>query len=327
MRYIINYNNFNESKGISYSCENILYKIWNIIEDNVSNFKSSTLKFDIDEPDFKCKDVILNYNIFINQKENICNVQSNFKETSMNNYYLINSTINIDILIKNLDDEFTYYIKSVLFHELLHIFQHYNILKGNKFRPESFSIGSILPSLRKIIKTKYGSYILDILYYSLSNELSAQIHLYYLYKMNNKEYKRLYDIRNLLLNFKIIELNEEQEKDIKIVKLHITNSIKFGLNYKKNSEVNLNYLKSIDKSIWNENDLQLFLIKLKKVIDKKIKWIDKKIKLIDKKIEENKIIKYNEDITLPHDWEMYDIFERYNFIKENLNDCSLINNI
>lgn len=60
MRYIINYNNFNESKGISDSCENVLYKIWDLIEDNITNFKSSNLKFKINEPDFICKDVISN---------------------------------------------------------------------------------------------------------------------------------------------------------------------------------------------------------------------------------------------------------------------------
>jgi hypothetical protein len=35
-----------------------------------------------------------------------------------------------------------------------------------------------------------------------------------------------------------------------------------------------------------------------------------------------KIIKYDEDITLPHDWNMYDLYIRDSFIKENLSDSS-----
>lgn len=37
MKYIISYHNFNESKGISDSCEIVLYKIWSKIENNIIN--------------------------------------------------------------------------------------------------------------------------------------------------------------------------------------------------------------------------------------------------------------------------------------------------
>ena len=196
MKYIIRYENFNESKGISDSCEKITNSIWDDIENDIINSKSSNLKFDIDELDFKCKNIILNYKI-LNGDINTCDAQTILKESEIVDEYLTNLVININIVFKEFDDEFIYYIKSVLLHELLHIFQHYNILSGNKFRPESFSIGSIIPQLRNVVKTKYGSYILDILYYSLSHELSAQIHQYYLYKVNYKYYKRIFDIRDL----------------------------------------------------------------------------------------------------------------------------------
>jgi hypothetical protein len=36
------------------------------------------------------------------------------------------------------------------------------------------------------------------------------------------------------------------------------------------------------------------------------------------------LIKYDENTTLPHDWNIYDLFERNNFIKENLSDSKSI---
>ena len=50
------------------------------------------------------------------------------------------------------------------------------------------------------------------------------------------------------------------------------------------------------------------------------------ITLLDKKIKENNI-RYDENVTLPHNWEMYDMNERNCFIKENLNDSPIIDNI
>jgi len=316
MKYIIKYQNFNESKGISNTCETILYKIWSNIEYNIINSKSDILNFNIDESDFKCKNIDLKYSTLKND-ENSCNAQTYLKESKLIDGYLTNVVINIDIQYRELDDEFIYYIKSVLLHELLHIFQHYNILLGNKFRPESFSIGSIIPQLRKIIKTKYGSYILDILYYSLSHELSAQIHQYYLYKINNRNYKRISDIKNLISNFKITNLNKEEENDLILIKKHILGSI-------NHLSSNKNYKKNVKKTIWNENNIYVFLDKFKKLMDYKSKWIDNKIHIVDNKIEDNKVIKYDENTTLPHDWEMYDIYERNNFIIENLSDSSNI---
>jgi hypothetical protein len=316
MRYIVRYENFNESKGISDSCERILNKIWAIIESDIVNLLTNEINFDIDEPDFKSKNISLKYYISKGD-ENLCNAQTHLRESKLINGYLSDLYINIDIINKELDDEFIYYIKSVLLHELLHIFQHYNIKIKNKFRPESFSIGSIIPQLRDIVRTKYVNYILDILYYSLSHELSAQIHQYYLHKINHREYKRIFDIKKLIDNFKINKLNKDEESDIILIKKHIVGSI----NYLSS---NKNYKNDIDKSIWNESDIYVFLEKFKKLMEYKVKWIDKKINLVDSKIEDSKIIKYDENTTLPQDWEMYDVFKRNDFIKENLSDSSNI---
>jgi hypothetical protein len=316
LKYIIKYQNFSESKGISDSCEKVLYKVWGDIESDIIDLKSNELIFDIDESDFKCRNIDLKITIS-KSDDNLCNAQTHLKESKIIDGYLTNVIIKIDIKYKKLDDEFIYYIKSVLLHELLHIFQHYNILLGNKFRPESFSIGSIIPQLRNIVKTKYGNYFLDILYHSLSHELSAQIHQYYLHKMNNRHYKRLYDIKNLISNFKINSLDKDEEDDVILIKKHIVESINY-------LSLNLNYKDDIERSIWNESDIYVFLENLKKLLDRKVKWINKKINLVNKKIKDSKIIKYDENTTLPHDWVMYDLSERNDFIKENLSDSSNI---
>jgi hypothetical protein len=316
MKYIVRYENFNESNGISDSCEKITNSIWDDIEDDIINSKSSNLKFDIDELDFKCKNIILNYKIS-NGDINTCDAQTILKESKIVDEYLTNVVININIIYKEFDDEFIYYIKSVLLHELLHIFQNYNILSGNKFRPESFSIGSIIPQLRNVVKTKYGSYILDILYYSLSHELSAQIHQYYLYKINHRYYKRIFDIRDFINGFEIRKLDDVEERDLVLIKKHIVGSIGYFTS-------NKNYKYDIENSIWNESDIYIFLNKFKKLLEYKVKWVNKKINLVDNKIKDMKIIKYDENTTLPHDWKLYDLSIRNSFIRENLSDPSNI---
>ena len=321
MDYILNYLNFNESKGISNSCELILYKIWKNIDSDINNIKDGSFNIDINEKDFKVKNLIINYNFLIDS-ENRCDAISHLEKSFIDKNHLNNVFIDIKIRINEIDDEFIYYIKSVLFHEILHIFQHYNIKNDNKFRPESFSIGSILPQIRPIIKSIYGNYILDILYYSLSHELSAQLHQYYFYKKNNKDYKRIKDIKDLLFKFKIKQLDKIEYKEIETIKNHILNSIKYYSN-------NKNYIKDIEISLWN-NDVELFLDKLSDILKYKVKWIDKKIKLIDKKIhnelnESN--IRYDITISLPTNWDDIERYNIDNFIKNNLNDCKIIQGI
>lgn len=315
MKYIVKYNNFNESKGISDSCEKALYKIWDLIEDDILKFKSTSILYDISETDFNVNK--LKIDVLINKSsERRCDGECNLKRSKIINNQLINTSISLDIKIDDIDDKFIYYIKSVLLHELLHIFQHYNILKGGKFRPESFSIGSIIPQLRRSVNTKYGEYLLDILYYSLTHELSAQLHQYYLYKVNNEDYGKIKQIMNFLKNFNT-NIEDGDNYDIHFIKSHIKNSVKFYTNNNK-------YLSDIEKSLWSVDDNTLFLKELKSIVDNRLKWVDKKIKLIDSKINESKIIRYDKLISLPTNWDDHEYIESIEyqkFISENLNDC------
>ena len=314
MNYIIKYQNFNESKGISDSSEKITNSIWDDIESDIINSKAISKKLSFIEDDFKIKDIQIKIDI-TKGEENLCNALSDLKVSKIEDGTLVGAKMSFDIRYKEMDDPFLYYIKSILFHEILHLFQNYNLKLNGKFRPESFSIGSIIPQLRQGIKTKYIEYILDILYYSLSHEISAQLHQYYMYKKSNKEYKKIEEIKNLLSNFKVKKLNKDEENELEYVKNHILGSIRYFTDNKK-------YKKDILGSIWSKNNDD-FLIDLYDLIDKKLKWIDKKVKLINSKLG----INYNETFTYYGKLEDFKYIDSYNFISNNLNDCPTINNV
>jgi hypothetical protein len=311
MEYILNYSKFNESKGISDSCEYILNNIWEEIKDDILNCNDISKNFTFNKDDFKVKDIQINFN-FNKGSENTCGAISNLKDSFIKNSYLEQTRISFDVRYNKMDESFIYYIKSVIFHEILHIFQHYNIMINDKFRPESFSIGSVIPQIRKNIKTEYISYMLDILYFSLSHELSAQIHQYYIYKIEDKEYKRLNDIKRLLSNFKIKNLNVDEEMELDYVKKHIFNSIKF---FTKNKAYN----KDISKSMWNKNNID-FLYDLSDLIKNKTKWLNKKIKLVDNKTK----IDYNETFAYYGDLDNYKYLKFSMIVEEYLSDCPTI---
>jgi hypothetical protein len=314
MKYIVRYENFNESKGISDSCEKITNSIWCDIENDIIDANNISKKFTFSEDDFKIKDIHINF-VFNKNEENICSAITDLKDSIIKDNYLLNVKILFNVKYHSIDDAFLYYIKSVIFHEILHVFQNYNLKINDKFRPESFSIGSIIPQIRSHIKTKYVSYILDILYYSLSHELSAQLHQYYIYKIDGREYKRLSEIKRLLNTFKVKELDNDESDDLEYIKKHILGSIKYFTN-------NKNYKKDIESSIWNKNN-EDFLNGLSNLIKYKLKWVDKKIKLINSK----KMIDYSETFTYYGDLQDYKYLKFSLFIKENLNNCPIIDNI
>lgn len=97
MKYIVKYQCFNESKGISDSCEKILYKIWSNLEKDIRLEKNGVYTFDINEIDFNVKDLKIIYNIELGD-ENQCYSTSNLKDSFLDkNKYLNNSSISIDI--------------------------------------------------------------------------------------------------------------------------------------------------------------------------------------------------------------------------------------
>ena len=66
MKYIIEYSNFNESRGISDSCEKSLYKIWGLIENDILSGKEN--KKQIDRVDSRLDEKIKNVYLDLNEK-------------------------------------------------------------------------------------------------------------------------------------------------------------------------------------------------------------------------------------------------------------------
>lgn len=314
MKYIFRYENYNESKGISDSSEKLTNFIWDIIESDVIEGHDTKRTISFEEMDLNINNLFLSINIR-KSSENTCNAVTKLRDAKIEEGYLVGAEMMLTISYSNLEDAFLYYIKSVIFHEVIHLFQFFNIKAKNKFRPESFSIGSIIPQIRPRIKTDYVNYILDIIYHSLSHELSAQLHQYYMYKRAGKSYTKLDDIKRMISSFDIKELSEDEDKGLSFLKKHIVESIRYFTTNKK-------YEKDISNSIWTLDNTS-FLTKLKLLLDSKIKWLNKKIKMIDSKVE----INYSETFTFYGNLEDFEYLDCYNYIIENLNDCPIISNI
>jgi hypothetical protein len=248
MNYIIKYDNFNESTGISDSSEISLYEIWKYIKKDIENNKSSSHKYYISEIK---KEINIEYN-FKRSDNNICNGISD----------ILNDRIILNIFYNVLDDEFIYYIKSVLFHELLHIHQNFYL---KSYNPNSFSIGTMIHQFRNIFKTNYILYLLDTIYFSLPFEISAQLHQYFLYKSNDKEYDRIFNIRNEFINFKMKELNEMENLELDYIKM-----VRAINNHSNNKYI-------FDKnSIWLKPNKD-FIITINNILKKRILFLIKRL--------------------------------------------------
>jgi len=189
--------------------------------------------------------------------ENFCNGLCNVTKSEIEDDYLINTSIEFEIGYLNLDDDFIRYIHSVIKHEVMHLYQVYNLKVNNKFKPESWVIGSLLPTFRNFLKEDYSKVILNLLYISLSHEIYSQLQQYYFYKKDNLKYQKIENIILDLDNFQIKnDLNDNEISEI----LNLKKFIIRGLKNNNNSK----YIKDVDKSFWNENDVYSFLEGLNK---------------------------------------------------------------
>jgi hypothetical protein len=312
MIYLNNYKTFLlETKSISDSSEILQDKIWIEIESELGKFGNKKFIFNLNENDFK----LSNLELTLRQQkynENICNATTDVSKSSISNNILENSKIELNIYILKLDEDFKEYIYSVILHEILHVFQNYNLKLKNKFRPQSWSIGLIVSQFRGKFKSEYVNNIIDLLYHSLSHEMAAQIHHYYHYKKRDKDYKKINEIIKDLSSFNIKSLSGIENDELEYLVSQIKNCIQFP-------STNKNYLKNIEKSMWNLKDMDLFLIELKKHFNRCVNWLNKKIKRIDTKVSKVDNGKINETIpTAAFSEKSYDKikhFDPYYFIE------------
>jgi hypothetical protein len=276
MNYINKYHGFlNESR------QNVFDGLSTII---IGKFKNKEYHFEIGEyhkslknRNFKIKNLEVKFNL-TKQKYNFCNGLCDISKSEIIEDYLVNSSITFYIGYNLIDDDFIRYINSVVVHEVMHLYQVYNLKINNKFKPESWVIGSILPTLRQHLKEGHSQYILDLLYKSLPHEIYSQLQQYYFYKKDNFKYSKIEEIMNDLNHFKIKSNLNEYEI------VEISNLKKFILRGLKNNN-NTKYKKDADKSLWNENDIHKFLHKLDEYFKNKSTLMKDKVDKIDRQFD------------------------------------------
>lgn len=271
---------------INESKENVFDELSNIIIDKFNNrefiFTINEYSKSLNKRRFKIKKLEVQFNLK-EDNENFCNGLCNVTKSEIEDDYLINTSIEFEIGYLNLDDDFIRYIHSVIKHEVMHLYQVYNLKVNNKFKPESWVIGSLLPTFRNFLKEDYSKVILNLLYISLSHEIYSQLQQYYFYKKDNLKYQKIENIILDLDNFQIKnDLNDNEISEI----LNLKKFIIRGLKNNNNSK----YIKDVDKSFWNENDVYSFLEGLNKYFKQKSDLIKSKVKNIDKELNfESKI--------------------------------------
>ena len=297
MKHINRFYEFiNESK------ESVFDELSDII---IDKFNKGDYNFIIDEYSkssskrrFKIKELSIQFNL-IKGDEYFCNGLCDVTKSEIKDDYLINSSIVFDIGHISLDDDdFIKYIHSVIRHEVMHLYQVYNLKVNNKFKPESWVIGSLLPTFRKFLKEEYSQVILNLLYSSLSHEIYSQLQQYYFYKKDSFEYQKIEKIIKDLDNFQIKNnLSDNEILEISNLKDYIVKGLK--------NNNNIKYKKDVDKSFWNENDIYLFLDGLNKYFKHKSDLIKSKMKKINKELDFGGKINdsLNTWISLPTDFE------------------------
>jgi hypothetical protein len=298
----------NESK------ENVFDELSNII---IDKFNKGEYNFIIDEYSkssdkrrFKIRELEVQFNLK-RDNDNFCNGLCDVTKSEIKDDYLTNSLITFDIGYLKLDDYFIKYIHSVINHEVLHLYQVYNLKINNKFKPESWVIGSLLPTFRRFLKEDYSKVILSLLYNSLSHEIYSQLQQYYFYKKDDLKYPKIEKIIGDLDDF-VVKTNLSDNEISEL--LNLKNFIVKGL--KNNS--NVKYRKDVDKSFWNENDIYLFLDGLNKYFKQKSDTIKSKVKKIDRELNFESKINDSLDIwiSLPT-----------NFEKTKINNFDIIDSI
>jgi hypothetical protein len=309
MTYLNGFYEFmNESK------ENVFDELSNII---IDKFNKGEYNFIIDEYSkssdkrrFKIRELEVQFNLK-RDNDNFCNGLCDVTKSEIKDDYLTNSLITFDIGYLKLDDYFIKYIHSVINHEVLHLYQVYNLKINNKFKPESWVIGSLLPTFRRFLKEDYSKVILSLLYNSLSHEIYSQLQQYYFYKKDDLKYPKIEKIIGDLDDF-VVKTNLSDNEISEL--LNLKNFIVKGL--KNNS--NVKYRKDVDKSFWNENDIYLFLDGLNKYFKQKSDTIKSKVKKIDRELNFESKINDSLDIwiSLPT-----------NFEKTKINNFDIIDSI
>lgn len=151
-------------------------------------------------------------------------------------------------------------------------------LSDNKFKPESWVIGSLLPNFRKFLLEEYSKTILDLIYKSLSHEIYSQLYQYYFYKKDGIDYGNIDEIISELNNFQVKkELDVRELSELENLKKFIVKGLMMN--------DNLKYKSDVINSFWNLEDIDDFLFELGKYFKEKSNLLKSKKDKIDRELD------------------------------------------
>ena len=99
---------------------------------------------------------------------------------------------------------------------------------------------------------------------------------YYFYKKRNKTYNKIFNNIDELKQFKIFNITTEND-EICLIRTVVYNNI-------KSLKINNKYKRDLNKSLWNEKNNDMFIIKLRELFLESVEYTERKIKQVDDKI-------------------------------------------
>ena len=300
-----------------------------IIDDNIKNIINSLnnctmLKINIDNRKLKAV-VYIKFKIDSNYKANIdynnC-LNSDFKNCNININYIINY---------NLSD-----VLRSLTHELTHIYELYNV--KDIIKTTKWSWQDALNKTKS--QNRYGliSYLRDMIYLSLPQELNARvssIYFFLLYQCNSdmnkqdilntlkgsNEWKNYLNLIDFSIDNLLKDLVSSYDKDIDIL-YYMLNELNnnIGLNIKIKSVYDLeNYLNKLDKIF--KKYAKIYKVKLFKVMNRVYSELNEVTK--ESSYEEPDDVSYNKyiknDLDISREYKIDNLLEYKEYINE-LND-------
>jgi len=269
----------NEGRGIPNVLKRVLEDVFNDLDLTSQN------TFDIDEFEFKINGLIISY---INTKNKTIYARVKSGKPSMEKELILNNPI-IDVYLDfekyDLSD-----LKRVVLHELLHIYEIYNRIKGKTKKDlDWFNSNKLIEIRNKYKNDKFLDSFIYVLYLTFSNEINARV---------AETYSVLIDERSEDYTHVKTTLSKSNawQKMLEIKNFNFDN-------YKINKPLCITFFKEYNSLIRprlkqkfkifdipeSERDIDFILKNYKYLFDKKVKYFENKLlKLIPEVIEDAK---------------------------------------
>jgi hypothetical protein len=260
-----------------------------MVKNDISNTKIgyikrfSITKSFVDNKDFKIHELTIDI-IFKKYNRNVCTGIVNQKDVIFDESgFMCYPYMKLEIYFDDIDIDFEKYIKSVLLHEMTHIYQVYR-MGGDKKIDSNWNLGSTIAASRSHINNIYVKDLANILYKASEHEIMSQLHQYFLYKTEyGEQYQHIFDIQKSLSEFDTSKyiIDDNFINDLNIFR-YIHNK-RLDINKPNNK-----YYRNVS-FVWKReitfDNVQKFLKYVEEFVKKSLLFLNKKIKHVDAKCE------------------------------------------